>query len=105
MTTTADRNLEPMEKDVNEEETNALYLASGVAPLLFSPPEEEGANDNARLVEVVQGVVWRGAESAQAGSGEPEVEAYDFLSHRSELPRELDFSQSGSRRRGFLDEE
>ncbi|MCR9212551.1 MAG: hypothetical protein NXI13_02450 [Proteobacteria bacterium] len=104
MTSSANSDQIPLEHDREEEGGLDVYLADS-APLLYSPPEEEGANDNARLIEVVQGTVWRNSESLQGQSDGPDGAEFGSLQRRSENPQELDFSESGSRRRGFLDED
>jgi hypothetical protein len=62
---------------------------------------EDAANDNAPLLDVVKGAVWREVETLQAQSGAAEEQP--VAAAREDL-RELDFSAARTGPRGFLDE-
>lgn len=73
--------------------TDVLYLGGEETPLLYLPPEEDGANDN----EQFRYLLGRQADEEAAKEG--------LFPRRSEMPQELDFAAPARRRRGFLDEE
>ncbi|USG59922.1 hypothetical protein NBZ79_12120 [Sneathiella marina] len=69
--------------------------------LLAASDPEEAANDNAPLLDVVKGAVWRDVQSLQAKAGA--MEDGPTVATREDL-FELDFTPQRSGMRGFLDE-
>lgn len=68
-------------------------------------PEDEESDDGVPLYEILQGCVWRDAESARqkAGLFDDEYEAAGFA--EPDRWKELDFNYERRRARGFLDED
>lgn len=69
--------------------------------VLADAGQEDAANDNIPLLDVVKGAVWRDVETLQAQAGA--AEDHPVAAAREDL-RELDFSAPRTGPRGFLDE-
>ncbi len=99
----------------DEDEQEAAPLSGGIlADYVVLTGEEDGEeeardaasdNDAFPLHELLQGCIWRDAESAQAKAGILDVDGYDLSASDADRWRELDFSEERRGARGFLDEE
>ena len=69
--------------------------------VLVSAGQEDAANDNVPLLDVVRGAVWRDVETLQAQAGA--AEDRPIAAVREDL-YELDFTTPRTGIRGFLDE-
>ncbi|MEH6546918.1 MAG: hypothetical protein V7701_10840 [Sneathiella sp.] len=78
-----------------------IPLGEAEVGLLTETGQEDAANDNVPLLDVVKGAVWRDVEilQSQAGAGEE----HPIAAVREDLC-ELDFTTRRSDVRGFLDE-
>lgn len=78
-----------------------LPLDESEIGLLGAADPENAANDNAPLLEVAQGVVWRDVLALQRQAGA--ADEGPLKASRDDM-RELDFGASRSGPRGFLEE-
>lgn len=91
-------------KDIAELETgleHMIPLGEAEVGLLTETGQEDAANDNVPLLDVLKGAIWRDVEILQSQAGATEDQPLAAV--REDLC-ELDFTTRRSGVRGFLDE-
>ena len=83
----------------------AFIEETAEAAYLVPPSEEEEANDNFPVHEILQGCIWRDAASAHQRHGLTEEAGVIDRAEDATGRQELDFSEGRRGARGFLDEE
>ena len=94
-------------KDKETSAPDSFIEETAEAAYLVHPPEDDEAeaNDNFPAHEILQGCIWRDAESSQQKVGLLEESSLGDREEDVSRRGELDFSDARHGARGFLDEE